>query len=195
MSLRTQMTRRGKMADPAAGRRHARSVEVVIFNELSTSRIAVIQKDDRPLVVEGKVSRRTIISGGMRVTAERIYGSGRDPQPSTPRAMRLACNGQSDSAQAARELLAPYTVQEGASGVRSTIATPRRECRRSPAVTDYRVKAVDDRLARIARRLAQEPEAVDVIVLKCGRVQPSGASIAVVESRSLIVTAHDSICD
>ncbi len=70
VSLRTQMTRRGKMMilllDDATAQ-----VEVVIFNELYEQNRQLL-KDDALLVIEGKVNRDDY-SGGVRVTAERIY--------------------------------------------------------------------------------------------------------------------------
>ena len=90
VSLRTQMTRRGKMLilllDDATAQ-----VEVVIFNELFEQNRHLL-KDDALLVIEGKVNRDDY-SGGVRVTAERIYDLA-GARTRFAQGLRLACNGQ-----------------------------------------------------------------------------------------------------
>ena len=69
VSLRTQMTRRGKMSvmvlDDASG-----AVEVSIFNEVFERHRAIIREDEL-LVLQVKVSKDDY-SGGQRVVAERV---------------------------------------------------------------------------------------------------------------------------
>ena len=90
VSLRTQMTRRGKMLilllDDATAQ-----VEVVIFNELYEQNRHLL-KDDALLVIEGKVNRDDY-SGGVRVTAEKIYDLA-GARTRFAQGLRLACNGQ-----------------------------------------------------------------------------------------------------
>ncbi|MDO9466696.1 MAG: DNA polymerase III subunit alpha, partial [Thiobacillus sp.] len=113
VSLRTQMTRRGKMLilllDDATAQ-----VEVVIFNELYEQSRHLL-KDDTLLVIEGKVNRDDY-SGGVRVTAEKIYDLA-GARTRFAQGLRLACNGQchaqSNSGRKLAELLAPYKMQEG----------------------------------------------------------------------------------
>jgi DNA polymerase-3 subunit alpha len=108
VSLRTQMSRRGKMVvvllDDATAQ-----VEVVVFNELFEQNRHLL-KEDALLVIEGKVGRDDY-SGGLRVTAERIYGL---PEARTrfAQALRLSCNGESSGGRLT-ELLAPYRVEAG----------------------------------------------------------------------------------
>ena len=56
--------------DPHARRRHARSVEVVVFGELFHEKRAVIQ-EDQVVALRGKVQNDEF-SGGLRVTAEKL---------------------------------------------------------------------------------------------------------------------------
>ena len=73
VSTRTQMTRRGKMAivllDDATAQ-----LEVTIFNELFEAERSKIREDEL-LLLEGKVQHDDF-SGGLRVTAERLYTLG-----------------------------------------------------------------------------------------------------------------------
>ena len=108
VSLRTQMTRRGKMVvvllDDATAQ-----VEVVVFNELFEQNRHLL-KEDALLVIEGKVNRDDY-SGGLRVTAERIYGLA-EARTRFAQALRLSCNGGSSGSRLT-ELLAPYRSEEG----------------------------------------------------------------------------------
>jgi DNA polymerase-3 subunit alpha len=109
VSARTAMTRRGKMLivlldDGAA------QLEVSVYSEVwEASRDLV--KEDRPLVVQGKVSKDEF-SGGFRVIAERLYDLAA-ARAKFARGLRLSLNGEASAASAAaakklRELLAPY---------------------------------------------------------------------------------------
>jgi DNA polymerase-3 subunit alpha len=68
-------------------------------------------KEDRPLVVQGKVTRDEF-SGGFRVIAERLYDLAA-ARAKFARGLRLSLNGEASAASAAaakklRELLGPY---------------------------------------------------------------------------------------
>jgi len=124
VSLRTQMTRRGKMLilllDDARGQ-----VEIVIFNELY-EQYRHLLKEDALLVVEGKVNRDDY-SGGVRVTADRIYDLA-GARTRFARGLRLSCNGESSGRKLA-ELLSPYTLEEGGCPVWVDYRNGQAECR------------------------------------------------------------------
>jgi DNA polymerase-3 subunit alpha len=71
MSMRTQMTRRGKMAFVTLDDMSAR-MEVAVYNELFESRRDRL-KEDNLLIVQGKVSYDDY-AGGLRITADALYG-------------------------------------------------------------------------------------------------------------------------
>ena len=107
-SARTAMTRRGKMAivlldDGAA------QIEVSVYNELWESSRDLI-KEDRPLVVQGRVTKDEF-TGGFRVVADKLYDLA-GARAKFARAIRLSLNGDASTGGAAakklRELLAPY---------------------------------------------------------------------------------------
>ena len=155
VSLRTQMTRRGKMLilllDDATAQ-----VEVVIFNELYEQNRHLL-KDDALLVIEGKVNRDDY-SGGVRVTAERIYDLA-GARTRFAQGLRLACNGQSSGRKLA-ELLAPYRAQEGGCPVWVEYHNPNARCRVRLG-EDWRVRLDDRLLESLGGWL--KPEAVNVI--------------------------------
>ena len=155
VSLRTQMTRRGKMLilllDDATAQ-----VEVVIFNELYEQNRHLL-KDDALLIIEGKVNRDDY-SGGVRVTAERIYDLA-GARTRFAQGLRLACNGQSSGRKLA-ELLAPYKVQEGGCPVWVEYHNPNARCRVRLG-EDWRVRLDDHLLESLGSWL--KPEAVNVI--------------------------------
>ncbi len=155
VSLRTQMTRRGKMLilllDDATAQ-----VEVVIFNELYEQNRHLL-KDDALLVIEGKVNRDDY-SGGVRVTAERIYDLA-GARTRFAQGLRLACNGQSSGRQL-EELLAPYKVDEGGCPVWVDYHNQNARCRVRLG-DDWRVRLDDRLLESLGGWL--KPEAVSVI--------------------------------
>jgi DNA polymerase-3 subunit alpha len=102
-AIRTQMTRRGKMAfvalEDGAGR-----IEVSVFSEAFDANRERL-KEDQLLVVEGKVSRDDY-SGGLRVVAERLFDLA-GARTHFARYLHLSCNGQTDALKL-RDLLTPY---------------------------------------------------------------------------------------
>jgi DNA polymerase-3 subunit alpha len=160
VSLRTQMTRRGKMMilllDDATAQ-----VEVVIFNELFEQNRHLL-KDDTLLVIEGKVNRDDY-SGGLRVTAERIYDLA-GARTRFAQGLRLACNGQChgqpNSGRKLSELLAPYKVEEGGCPVWVDYHNEDARCRVRLG-EEWRVR-LDDRLIESLGDWLK-PEAVSVI--------------------------------
>lgn len=103
LSVRTQMTRRGKMAFVTLDDDTAQ-VDVSIFNELFEANRSWL-KEDQLLIIEGKASHDEY-SGGMRVVADKLYdlvaARGR-----FAKAMKIKCNGQANAAKL-MELLTPY---------------------------------------------------------------------------------------
>ncbi|MDO9386200.1 MAG: DNA polymerase III subunit alpha [Thiobacillus sp.] len=160
VSLRTQMTRRGKMLilllDDATAQ-----VEVVIFNELYEQSRHLL-KDDTLLVIEGKVNRDDY-SGGVRVNAEKIYDLA-GARTRFAQGLRLACNGechaQSNSGRKLAELLAPYKVQEGGCPVWVDYHNQNARCRVRLG-EDWRVRLDDRLLESLGGWL--KPEAVNVM--------------------------------
>ncbi|HYP66852.1 MAG TPA: DNA polymerase III subunit alpha [Thiobacillaceae bacterium] len=103
VSIRTQMSRRGKMAivllDDGTS-----TLEVVVFAEILEAHREWL-KEDELLIVEGKVSRDDY-SGGLRVTAEKVFDLNA-ARTRFARELRLNCNGQSNGVRL-KELLGPY---------------------------------------------------------------------------------------
>jgi DNA polymerase-3 subunit alpha len=116
LGVRTQMSRRGKMAivmlDDASAQ-----VEVTVYNELWDAARSKIREDEL-LVIEGKVSRDDF-SGGLRVVADALLTLA-EARGRYARVLKLALNGSSDSATAGRlrTLLSPYRSADGACPVR-----------------------------------------------------------------------------
>ena len=160
VSVRTQMTRRGKMMilllDDATAQ-----VEVVVFNELYEQQRHLL-KDDTLLVIEGKVNRDDY-SGGIRVTAEKIYDLA-GARSRFAQGLRLACNGlchdKAGSGRKLAELLAPYKVREGGCPVWVEYHTPKAQCRVWLG-EDWRVRLDDHLLESLGGWL--KPDAVNVI--------------------------------
>jgi DNA polymerase-3 subunit alpha len=108
VSVRTQMSRRGKMAIVLLDDGTA-PLEVVVFSETYDAYRDWI-KEDELLVVEGRVSEDAY-SGGLRVTAERVYDL-THARGRFARELRLSCNGLSNGAKL-KEILSPYVSAEG----------------------------------------------------------------------------------
>jgi DNA polymerase-3 subunit alpha len=107
-SARTAMTRRGKMAIVLLDDGTAQ-LEVSVYNELWESARDLI-KEDRPLVVQGKVTKDEF-TGGVRIVADKLYDLA-GARARFARGIRLALNGGASAggaaAQRLRELLGPY---------------------------------------------------------------------------------------
>jgi DNA polymerase-3 subunit alpha len=107
-SARTAMTRRGKMAIVLLDDGTAQ-VEVSVYNELWESSRDLI-KEDRPLVVQGRVTKDEF-TGGLRVVADKLYDLG-GARARFARGIRLSLNGDPSTggvaAKRLRELLAPH---------------------------------------------------------------------------------------
>ncbi len=102
-SMRTAMTRRGKMNILELDDGSAK-VEVTVFQELVDAHREIL-KPDELLVISGKV-REDQFSGGMRIAAEKIFGIV-DLRRAYAGTLRVSMNGQA-STQKLLELLGPY---------------------------------------------------------------------------------------
>jgi len=102
-STRTQMTRRGKMAIVMLDDGTAQ-VEVSVYNELFEAHRDIF-KEDRPLVIQGKVAKDEF-TGGLRVVADKLMDL-RAARERFARQLRLSMNGEA-SAGRLRQLLEPY---------------------------------------------------------------------------------------
>jgi len=104
--LRTQMSRRGKMAIVTLDDASAQ-VDVTVYNELWESERARIREDEL-LLVEGKVSRDDY-TGGLRVNADRFLTLG-EARSRYAKMLHLSMNGgtRAGDAQRLQTLLAPH---------------------------------------------------------------------------------------
>ena len=106
-STRLQQTRSGRMAVIMLDDGTA-TIEVTAYSELLEIHRELI-KEDRPVVIQGRVSRDEF-TGGLRVRAEKIYDIA-GARSRFARLMRLSVNGEASIGTAAaklRALLAPY---------------------------------------------------------------------------------------
>ncbi|MCG6874375.1 MAG: DNA polymerase III subunit alpha [Betaproteobacteria bacterium] len=102
-STRTQMTRRGKMAIVMLDDGSAQ-IEVSVYNELFETHREIL-KEDRPLVIQGKVAKDEF-TGGLRVVAEKLMDL-RAARERFARQLRLSMNGEASAARL-RQMLEPY---------------------------------------------------------------------------------------
>jgi len=102
-SLRTMMTKRGKMAVVLLDDSTAQ-VELSIFNEQFEANRNLL-KEDSLLVLQGKVSEDSY-TGGLRISAENLYSLASARAHFVSR-LRLSMNGQSD-AEKLRAMLEPF---------------------------------------------------------------------------------------
>ena len=107
-AVRTQMTRRGKMAFVLLDDGTAR-VDVAVFNELFDSMRDRL-KEDQLILVLGKVSHDDY-SGGLRINAEALHDLD-EARTRYAQRLRLAMNGQAN-AELVRRLLSPYVLEAG----------------------------------------------------------------------------------
>jgi DNA polymerase III subunit alpha len=112
LGVRTQMTRRGKMAVVTLDDASAQ-VEVTIFSELWDAVRSKVREDEL-LVVEGKVSRDDF-SGGLRINADSLMTLA-EARGRFARMLLLSLNGSTNGATAGRlrTLLSPYRCTEHA---------------------------------------------------------------------------------
>ena len=136
-SLRTQMTRRGKMAVVVLDDGTAQ-IEVSVFNEVFEAERGKI-KEDEVLVIEGKVQRDDF-TGGLRVTAEKLLTLAQ-ARGRFAKALKLSMNGEAN-AEKLRTLLAPF--RDGPCPVRVRYRNASAECE-LPLGDAWRVR-LDDQL-------------------------------------------------
>ncbi|MGH8617449.1 MAG: DNA polymerase III subunit alpha [Burkholderiales bacterium] len=147
-SMRTQMTRRGKMAVLTLDDGYAR-VEMTVFNEVWEQARAWL-KEDQVLLVEGKVANDEF-SGGLRVSADKVFDLAA-ARARFVRGMRIQCNGESSGARL-KELLAPY--RNGPCPVTVVYSNPRATCEIELG-PEWRVKLEDGLLESLAGWVSDE---------------------------------------
>ncbi|HYA21309.1 MAG TPA: DNA polymerase III subunit alpha [Burkholderiales bacterium] len=151
--VRIQQTRRGRMAivalDDGSGQ-----VDCVVFSESFEAKRDLL-KEDQLLIVEGKVGRDDF-SGGLRVTAERIYDL-TAARNQYARVMRISLNGEA-SAVRLRTLLGPY--RKGACPVAIRFHNAQAACEVQLG-EEWRVNLDDNLLRDLCEWL--NPENVEVI--------------------------------
>ncbi len=154
-SVRTQMTRRGKMAIVMLDDGSAQ-LEVSVFNELFEAERAKIREDD-VLVIDGKVSRDDF-SGGLRITADRLLTLA-EARGRFARLLKLSLNGEvkqagggNAAAQKLRALLQPF--RDGPCPVRVRYRNDVAECE-LPLGDAWRVRLDDQLLAGLREWLSQ----------------------------------------
>ncbi len=158
LGVRTQMTRRGKMAiimlDDASAQ-----VEISVFNELWDAERNKI-KEDELLLVEGKVQRDDY-SGGLRVSADKLMTLA-EARGRHARVLKLAMNGNSNGETAShlRNILAPYRAQSGTCPVRIVYRNAEAETELTLPEA-WRVRLEDGLIAQLGKWL--QPENVRVI--------------------------------
>jgi DNA polymerase-3 subunit alpha len=105
--IRTQASRRGKMAFVTLDDGHA-SAEIMVYSELLDTARALL-REDQLVIAEIKVAQRMTDDGeaqGLRIVAEAVYDLAAIRRTRAKR-LRLACNGNASAATLA-EILAPY---------------------------------------------------------------------------------------
>jgi DNA polymerase-3 subunit alpha len=153
LGVRTQMTRRGKMAvvmlDDASAQ-----VEISVFNELWDAERAKIREDEL-LLVEGKVQRDDY-SGGLRVTADKLLTLA-EARGRHARVLKLALNGNMNDATAdrLRGVLASYRAVDGACPVRICYRNAAAETELSLPEA-WRVRLEDSLLTQLSDWLSRE---------------------------------------
>ncbi len=153
-TLRTQMTRRGKMVVVTLDDGTAQ-IEMTVFNELYEAERAKLREDE-VLVVEGKVSRDDF-SGGLRINAERLMTLG-EARGRFAKALRLAIHGKvsragTAAAEKLRVLLAPH--RNGPCPVRVRYRNAEAECE-LPLGEAWRVNLDDELLTGLRQWLQTE---------------------------------------
>jgi DNA polymerase-3 subunit alpha len=122
-AVRPRMTRRGKMLYALLDDGTAQ-VEVAIFNELYEQYRASL-KEDRPLVIQGRVSHDDY-SGGLRVSADDLYDLQRIRE-TRARSLRLTLPAGPDL-QGLQALLTPWRAQETGVPVELRLSQERFSC-------------------------------------------------------------------
>ncbi len=155
-SLRTQMTRRGKMAFVALDDGEAQ-IEVAVFNEVY-ERHRDILREDQLLLIEGKVSKDEY-SGGLRVSAESLYDlSG--ARTRFAKGMRLQLNGQANAAKL-KEVLSPYRQMNEDTGCLVTVSYKNNDARCEMALgSAWRVQLHENLISSLQGWLSDENVAI-----------------------------------
>ncbi|MGB6241979.1 MAG: DNA polymerase III subunit alpha [Castellaniella sp.] len=144
-AVRPRMTRRGKMLYALLDDGTAQ-IEIAIFNELYEQYRNSL-KEDRPLVIQGRVSHDEY-SGGLRVSADELYDLQRIRE-TRARSLRLSVPAALDTARL-QELLGPWRSTESGVPVELRLSRPDFSCLLRLG-DDWRVR-MDDALIAGARQ-------------------------------------------
>ena len=151
--IRTQMTKRGKMAFIVLEDGNAR-VEVSVFNELFEAMRGKL-KNDEPLIVEGKVSRDDF-RDGLRIVADQLMSLG-EARSRFAKALCLSLSGdglpEKGRVQRLHDTLKPYS--EGICPVRIAYRNDRAQCDMTLGPS-WRVRLDDELLAQLREWLGKE---------------------------------------
>lgn len=103
-SLRTQQTKRGRMAFITLDDGTAQ-VEVAVYNELLVENRGLV-KEDELLIIKGQI-RKDDYTGGIRVSADQMFDLAAARSQFAKR-LKLSMNGQADDAARLAELMKPF---------------------------------------------------------------------------------------
>ncbi len=156
-AMRTQMTRRGKMAFVALDDGEAQ-VEVAVFNEMY-ERHRDILREDHLLLIEGKVSKDEY-AGGLRISADSLYDlSG--ARTRFAKGMRLQLHGQVNAAKL-KEMLNPYRLRDEAAGCLVTVSYKNADAHCEMALGPaWRVRLHENLISALQDWLSNENVAID----------------------------------
>jgi DNA polymerase-3 subunit alpha len=147
-AIRTQMTRRGKMAfvtlDDGSGRQ-----DIAVYSEMIDAHRDLL-REDQLLVVEGKVSKDDY-SGGFRIAVDKLMDL-TAARTRFAKTMRLNCNGTSNAAEL-KDLLTPY--RNGGCPVRIAYRNAGANCELELG-EGWRVQLHDNLLKSLKERLREE---------------------------------------
>ncbi|CAM5194805.1 DNA polymerase III subunit alpha OS=Castellaniella defragrans OX=75697 GN=HNR28_003129 PE=4 SV=1 [Castellaniella defragrans] len=149
-AVRPRMTRRGKMLYALLDDGTAQ-IEVAIFNELYEQYRAIL-KEDRPLVIQGRVSHDDY-SGGLRVSADDLYDLQRIRE-TRARSLRLTLPPGPDL-QGLQSLLSPWRSQEAGIPVEVRLSQNRFSCLLRLG-DDWRVRMDESLISGARNWLARE---------------------------------------
>jgi DNA polymerase-3 subunit alpha len=152
-AIRTQMTRRGKMAFISLEDGISR-IEVSVFSELFDAHKDIL-KEDQLLIIEGKISKDDY-SGGFRVIAESLLDLA-GARTRFAKLLRLSCMAPANTDKL-REILSGYRDQAGCR-VRIGYCNTTASCELELG-EDWRVKLKDNLLVSLADCIGSENSAI-----------------------------------
>ena len=156
-AVRTQMTRRGKMAFVLLDDGSAR-IDVAVFNEQYEA-LRDRLREDQLIIVLGKVSYDDY-AGGLRVTADAIHDID-EARTRFAQRLRLALNGDA-SAERVKLLLGPFISDQGGCPVQVSYQA-RGACCEIALGERWRVRLSEDLIGELRDELRPENVAIDYV--------------------------------